>query len=75
LPNPVSKILYVQVSGENEKASFRIFDVTGRILKEGQVVLNGNTSFSISITGLPKGMYNLELQTKAKTETRRFIKE
>ena len=75
LPNPASRILYVQASGENEKALFRIFDLTGRKLKEGQVILNGNTLFSISISGLSKGIYNLELYTKAKTETIRFIKE
>ena len=74
-PNPASNILYVQASGENEKASFQIFDIDGRKLREGNITLNGNTLFSISINELSKGIYNLELHTKAKIETRRFIKK
>ena len=74
-PNPASNILFVQASGENEKARYQIIDAAGRKLKEGTVALNGNTSFSIYINTLPKGTYHLQLNTKGKIETRKFIKE
>ena len=67
--------MFVQASGENEKATFQIVDAIGRKLKEVKVTLNGNTSFSIYINNLPKGIYNLYVRTKTTTETRRFIKE
>ena len=74
-PNPAGNILYVQASGENERATFQIMDATGRKLQQGKITLNRNTSFSIYINNLPKGIYNLQLFTKSKNETLSFIKE
>ena len=67
--------MFVQASGENEKATITIADAAGRNLRKEQVILNGNTSFSIDLNALPKGIYNLQLHTKAKIETKKFIKE
>ncbi len=74
-PNPAKNILFVRGSGENEKATLKIIDESGRILKDVKVTLNGSTSFPIYINALPKGIYNLQIQIKAKIETRKFIKE
>ncbi|MEO8763563.1 MAG: T9SS type A sorting domain-containing protein [Ginsengibacter sp.] len=73
-PNPLVDILFIQFGRENQKATFKIFDVAGRKLKEGKVNANGTNSF-IPINTLSKGMYHLQVRTKAKTETRTFIKE
>ena len=74
-PNPAKNILYIQASGENEKATVQIIDVTGRIIKEEKISLNGNTSFSIDINNLPDGLYNLILKSKSINEQKKFIKE
>jgi len=74
-PNPARNILFVQVNGENENATIQIIDATGKKLKEQKVTLNGNTSLSFDIKNLPKGMYNLLLLKKNKTEFLKFIKE
>ncbi len=74
-PNPAIDVLYVQANGNNEKATFIINDAGGRKLKELNVTLNGNTSFSFNVNALPKGTYTLQLHTKVKSETKRFIKE
>jgi len=74
-PNPAENILLVQATGANETAIFQVTDASGRRLKEVKVYLNGNTSFSININTLSKGIYNLQLRTKTKIETRRFVKE
>ena len=67
-PNPAANILFVHASGENEKATFQIIDATGKKLKEGEVTLNTNTSFSININSLSKGYiyWNLTQNQKLK---------
>lgn len=74
-PNPANDILYVQASSINEIATLQIIDVTGRKLKEEKIHLNGNSSFSINIKDLPKGVYTLLLKSKTKQEHQKFVKE
>lgn len=74
-PNPAKNILFVRVDGENEKGVFQISDAVGRKLNEVVIFLKSNTSFSIDINSLPKGVYNLQLFTRTKIETKRFVKE
>lgn len=74
-PNPAKNILFVRVSGVNEKGAFIITDASGRKLNEINISLNNNTTFSINVDALPKGIYNLHLFTKSKVEIKQFIKE
>ncbi len=74
-PNPAKNILFVLVNGESGKSIFQITDAGGRKLIEGIISLTNSTSFSIDINSLPKGIYNLQLYTNNKTETKWFIKE
>ena len=74
-PNPAKNILYIQASGENEKATVQIIDVTGRKVKEEKFTLNGTTSFSIDISGLPQGIYNLLLHRQLTTDQQKFVKQ
>ena len=74
-PNPAKDILSVRVNGENEKGVFQISDAGGRKLKEVIVSFYNNKSFTIDISSLPRGIYNLQLFTKSKIETKRFVKE
>lgn len=74
-PNPTKDILFVQADGQQENATIQIVDATGRKIKEFKVGLNNNTSFSINVNFMPKGIYNLVLRKKEKTEVRTFIKK
>ncbi len=74
-PNPARDILFVQASGDNEKAAFQIMDVTGKKLKQGEITLQENTSFSIPINNLSNGIYILQLNTREGIETRKFVKK
>ena len=74
-PNPAKRILFVEANGNNENAIVQIVDGGGRKLKEVKVFLNGKTSFSVDISNLPNGIYNLILHKKEKTEVQRFIKK
>jgi uncharacterized delta-60 repeat protein len=73
-PNPATKILFVETDGNNENATVQIVDAGGRKLKEMKVFLNGETSFSVDVSNLPKGVYNLIVHKREKTEVERFIK-
>ena len=74
-PNPAQRVLFVEANGNNENADLQIVDAAGRKLSEMKVYLNGKTSFSVDVSGLPGGMYNLILHKKAKTEVQTFIKK
>ena len=74
-PNPAKEILFVEANGNNENATFEIIDAVGRKLKKIQILLNGKTSFSIDVSNLPKGIYNLILFKGQNTEIQKFIKE
>ncbi|MEP6950756.1 MAG: T9SS type A sorting domain-containing protein [Ginsengibacter sp.] len=74
-PNPATKVLFVEANGNNENAVLQIVDAGGRKLKEMKVFLNGQTSFSIDVTCLPDGIYNLILRKKEKTEVQIFMRK
>ena len=74
-PNPVKNILTVQVNGVNENAILQVIDMNGRKVKEEKISLNGTTSFSVDITKLPTGTYNVWLKGKLINEQKKFVKE
>ena len=74
-PNPVQNTLFINTYNKTEKATFQISDAAGRKVKGLNISLNGNSSFAIPISQLPKGIYTLQLRTASKTETKQFIKE
>ena len=57
-PNPVKDILHIE-SG-SELSSARLFDMTGRIVR--QVNLHGSFSWELDISGLYKGIYFLKVE-------------
>jgi uncharacterized delta-60 repeat protein len=74
-PNPAKNILVIRVKGVAENGVFQITDATGRKVKEGTIAFNNNSVYTIDINALPKGIYNLQVATNTKIETRRFVKE
>ncbi len=46
----------------NETATLQITDALGRKLKEQKIMRNDNSSFSVDIKDLAKGVYHLLLQ-------------
>ena len=74
-PNPAKEILFVEAYGNNENTVVQIVDGGGRKIKETKVFMNGETSFSVDISNLPRGIYNLILYKKEKREVQTFIKQ
>lgn len=74
-PNPAKDILFVQASGKNEQATVQVIDGSGKKMQEKKVMLNGQTSLSIDIKGLPAGIFYLLLHKQSGVERQRFIKQ
>jgi hypothetical protein len=74
-PNPVKDILNVQLTDKNETAVLQIIDVSGRKLKEQNVMLNENTAVTVDVHTLQKGTYYLVLKGKTINEKNKFVKE
>lgn len=73
-PNPTSDLIQLQAFGENERATLQITNVSGKIVKQEVVSLNGFTALSIDIKPLQAGKYFVTLQRTSAKETAEFIK-
>ena len=65
-PNPVSDVLYMK-SLQGETVEYSIFNVLG------QMVTSGSSNGSISVAGLEKGLYLLQVKGEKLLETVKFI--
>jgi hypothetical protein len=65
-PNPVSDILYMK-SLQGETVEYSIFNVLG------QMVTSGSSNGSISVEGLEKGLYFLQVKGEKLLETVKFV--
>lgn len=65
-PNPVSEMLQVYV---RESSNFQLFDLSGRLLMEGDLQFGPNT---VSVSRLPSGIYFIQA---GRNRSWRFIKE
>lgn len=65
-PNPVSDVLYLK-NLPSETVQYSIFNVLG------QEMTAGSTNGSISVTGLQKGVYFLQIKGEGLLETKKFV--
>lgn len=65
-PNPVSDFLYIK-DFPCETVDYAIFDVSGRM------VSSGTTNGSVSVAGLEKGLYLLQIKGEKQAATAKFL--
>ena len=72
-PNPTTEKITLEIAGweELQTGIFKLFSLSGQLLQEQQV---HSTNTSISLAGLPKGIYLLQVQINTRTETWKVIK-
>jgi len=69
-PNPVKNLLFIEL--DNQKVTeITIIDYSGRVVK----TITNNTTKSIDVSDLIKGIYILKIATKNGVLTNRFIKQ
>ena len=72
-PNPTKDLLYVALTGVSEEsAKVRLFDQSGKFLKEYMVV--PNTNFEINVQSLNPGVYTMRYTSDSTDKIQRFIK-
>lgn len=76
-PNPVDNELQVQVpNGIKEEAVLQVQDISGKILRQQTLPLNGMVTYTSVVTnGLSKGIYLLVVLHNGSKETVKFIKQ
>ncbi len=72
-PNPASNVLYVQIDAQ-EAITLQIADVTGHVVYQQSKTIKGNTTFPVSLQGLPAGNYYLIMKGKTIQKTQQFLK-
>lgn len=70
-PNPVNSTLYLNLSGIQGVKSITLFDVMGKALMFMSTSQNDD---HIDVSGLPPGMYIVQIQANGKTATQRIVK-
>lgn len=67
-PNPTNRNLYISgIQGDAE--AFRIFDISGRLLREGNIT-DGS---SIDVSSLNPGMYIFSIESEKGNSSRKFV--
>lgn len=69
-PNPVNDQLYIYSESNMKNQSYRIMDISGKILKKGSLGLQG----IISVAQLHSGFYFIEIKTSERTQVLKFQK-
>jgi hypothetical protein len=76
-PNPVQDILNIDIrefSKADADASFRVFDMQGRLLLESKENISKNSKISLNATTLSKGVYTLIISIDGKNQAIPFVK-
>jgi hypothetical protein len=66
-PNPVSDLLYLEVPGID---SYRLYDLSGRLVKAGTITENQ----PLSLSGLSSGMFRLQMMVGEKSYFGKIVK-
>jgi hypothetical protein len=71
-PNPVNEQLFVEIDNQvSSRVSYQIMDISGRIIKVGEMEKGLNT---ISVQELPNAVYFIYLQTDMDKKALKFVK-
>ncbi|MEP6728395.1 MAG: SBBP repeat-containing protein [Bacteroidota bacterium] len=74
-PNPVQQVLQVQLpASTNKNFVWQVQDATGKVVKQQSDQIH-NSSQSIDVSGLPKGLYWLILKNEGGVAVKKFIKQ
>lgn len=69
-PNPFTDVINIIGANEVNTVSYNLFTVDGKLIKSGAL---NNTQ--ITLDGLSKGMYLLQLSSEGRTETKKIVKK
>jgi subtilisin family serine protease len=71
-PNPAGDLLQIAFSAEYEQATVLLFDAKGVEISRQQA--GGASLLTLSLAGLPQGLYLVQIRTKGQIETHKVLK-
>jgi len=71
-PNPASNYLYISLENINSAASLQVIDVNGKLVKQVPIA-QGLSNKTISLAGLPRGIYTLKLVSQNNVTTQKLL--
>ncbi len=74
-PNPATSILSIKIPEGVNASTYRIVDVRGRTLKNGNVNSDGTAIQEVSLISLPSGFYVVELEANSQKYISKLIIE
>ena len=72
-PNPVTDLLYLR-AGEDTSVSYGIYASNGRCVLSGSVDISPFAPATIDVSGLPGGVYRMEIVMGSDKLTKTFVK-
>ncbi|WP_369426180.1 T9SS type A sorting domain-containing protein [Aquimarina aggregata] len=63
--------VYIDFKNQISKASYKIFDKKGKVVKESKKLIQRNT---ISLKALPTGIYTVRVKNKNKVMTKKLLR-
>lgn len=70
-PNPADEFVTIETSYAGE-VEILLTDAMGKIVKHEKMLLSGNANM-LSLTGVSRGIYNLQVRTEYQTETKKLV--
>jgi hypothetical protein len=71
-PNPASGFINVSLENINTAANLQIIDLSGQLVKQ-QLITQGTANKSISLAGMPKGLYTVKLVSAENVTTQKLV--
>lgn len=73
-PNPSTGIFEVQINGQFQDLDLELYDSNGKVVYEGKMNSIQNSSQTIDVSSLAKGVYFLRIRNEEQTHTKKIIK-
>lgn len=73
-PNPAGEQINLKLSNPGKNPHYHIMDQSGKIWSEGNIPA-GSEPFTISLAGLPPGMYIMQVQNGSKSYSKKIIRK
>ncbi len=69
-PNPAESVIFLKSSDTDFEGNYRIFDTSGRLLQSGPA---RGQNFSVDVSGLPEGIFFIQMDTNGGGVVKRFV--
>ena len=73
-PNPTKDNIIIKVTEKLDLTSVNLIDIHGKVLMSEQLNFSSQAEVSLSLDGIPAGMYFIQLSNDAVIHTKRFVK-